>query len=1092
MKKIISLGTVLALAVTSSGIAVNADAEKPVVWTASANASPDADFSALTDGDEATVFETKPLGAAKTIRLFFDRGEDAQTFTTVRVGFTQYNASKLSIYTSDTVYNVLGTTVAAPPEESGISSVRFNNATYQRPLTVLNLSPYHIGEAGTDYPKEINLSFEQCADRYVCVEITTAYDASGSGEYSGINNIISGIDISQSAPASISLQAEQTSVSVPVIDGETKTVAITAQVLDDSGFKIEDKALNGVEFALAEEYEGITLSEDGVLSISQDAAAGTEVTVTARLTAEGYTDITSEIIITITEADRVERAIGEAITALTYSMISSQSIDSTGKNLSLLYDKDGVLTIGDTAYDGLSISWSSSNTDVISDTGAVTRPDGGANVKVTLTATISGYNDEGEYRFAEKKFEITVIREGELVDMRNLCKGGYAWVNSGWGSPWNACDGDRATYWSLGNHTQSSITAGFKFASGELEKYNKIVLTFWGSDDKIASCGVTGYRTFVNDPGENSSARFDGGSGPTEIYALDWSNPDTVPDPETRQVIINMSKPSQSAGLAVTLGNTADSSNNNTGIYEVEAYYATPYKVELADPNQKLFVPLEGEPDAEYDMPEFTVYDEAGDVLVSEFESSVSLAHPYAGVEIRDGKIIIGSSCETGSIELLYSSWDSDKVYLNEVVEVPVVKYTQEYRDILTDIASVTIPATAETDLNLPLSGANGSQITWSSSDESIITSDGKLTRPKYPADDAVVVLKAVYQKGEYSVEREYEVTVIRDMTDEQRVLLDANKIDLNLPPGGTVSSDIVLPDTGYYGSKITWHSSNSKIISDTGAYTQRSGTSSVTVVTLTATVTYNGYTETKEFKIYAATKVTASGGGGGGGGGGSGGGGGGSAGGIYTGADALQPVQSEKTAPPVPLTEDELTQGHFGDVPNDHWAFDYIEKLTERKIISGVSDDTFEPERAITREEFVKLIVTAFGYNLKPDAANFEDVASDEWFADYVSTAYSEGIVSGVTDTLFGVGENITRQDMMVIIARVLEKADVDFMGVEPEFTDIEDAADYARDAVTKLSKIGIISGDEDNRLLPGENATRAEAAKMLYEAMSKGGLIK
>ena len=123
--------------------------------------------------------------------------------------------------------------------------------------------------------------------------------------------------------------------------------------------------------------------------------------------------------------------------------------------------------------------------------------------------------------------------------------------------------------------------------------------------------------------------------------------------------------------------------------------------------------------------------------------------------------------------------------------------------------------------------------------------------------------MTAALSIGEFKLTKTYTVKVIQNATDEQIALMDANRIDLGVK--GVVSSDIVLPTTGYYGSTITWSSDKPNVISAEGKYTLTQGTGNSTPVKLTATVTFNGKTVKKEIPVYA--KTTPSGGGTGGGG---------------------------------------------------------------------------------------------------------------------------------------------------------------------------------------------------------------------------------
>ena len=98
------------------------------------------------------------------------------------------------------------------------------------------------------------------------------------------------------------------------------------------------------------------------------------------------------------------------------------------------------------------------------------------------------------------------------------------------------------------------------------------------------------------------------------------------------------------------------------------------------------------------------------------------------------------------------------------------------------------------------------------------------------------------------------------------------------------------------------------------------------------------------------------------------------------------------------------------------------------------------------------------------------------------VRAAKELGIVSGVSETEFGVGMRITREDMAVMIARTAEKKGIALSyGTPVEFADASDISSYAVDSVARLSAADVLSGDENGLFTPRGMATRAQAAKII-----------
>ena len=110
------------------------------------------------------------------------------------------------------------------------------------------------------------------------------------------------------------------------------------------------------------------------------------------------------------------------------------------------------------------------------------------------------------------------------------------------------------------------------------------------------------------------------------------------------------------------------------------------------------------------------------------------------------------------------------------------------------------------------------------------------------------------------------------------------------------------------------------------------------------------------------------------------------------------------------------LAKVMFDDVDADFWGADAIKTLVKNKIVSGDGDGTFRPNDRISREEFIKMAVSILGNVNENAVCTFDDVKENDWYYKYVATAVDAGIIYGVTDTVFGSGQGLTRQDMAVI----------------------------------------------------------------------------
>lgn len=188
-----------------------------------------------------------------------------------------------------------------------------------------------------------------------------------------------------------------------------------------------------------------------------------------------------------------------------------------------------------------------------------------------------------------------------------------------------------------------------------------------------------------------------------------------------------------------------------------------------------------------------------------------------------------------------------------------------------------------------------------------------------------------------------------------------------------------------------------------------------------------------------------------------------------------------------------QITGGNSGfpDVASSHWASGYIQFVKDNKIMQGDENGLFKPDDSITREEWVKTILTAFVIDTKDAKCDFGDVDEERWSYPYIAKAFEMMIINGVSDTEFAPAESISRQDAAVIFYRGAKAAREDgFSEIEmSSFTDAEDIADYAIEPINLLYKLKVLNGYEDGSFRPNAPITRAEAAKMIYTALEKLG---
>jgi hypothetical protein len=166
------------------------------------------------------------------------------------------------------------------------------------------------------------------------------------------------------------------------------------------------------------------------------------------------------------------------------------------------------------------------------------------------------------------------------------------------------------------------------------------------------------------------------------------------------------------------------------------------------------------------------------------------------------------------------------------------------------------------------------------------------------------------------------------------------------------------------------------------------------------------------------------------------------------------------------------------------------IEEMALAGVIRGKSEHAFMPQEAISRAEFVAMIVRLFDLDTS-NTALFKDVSSDAWYADAVGAARKAGIVLGNERGEFKPDERVSRQDMAVILLRAMDAKGFAISAQNqnpPLFEDESAIADYAKEQVSKLSAAGLMTGIGQGEFAPLASAKRKDVAVLLHRVYQSG----
>lgn len=181
---------------------------------------------------------------------------------------------------------------------------------------------------------------------------------------------------------------------------------------------------------------------------------------------------------------------------------------------------------------------------------------------------------------------------------------------------------------------------------------------------------------------------------------------------------------------------------------------------------------------------------------------------------------------------------------------------------------------------------------------------------------------------------------------------------------------------------------------------------------------------------------------------------------------------------------EDETPKANFSDVPADAWYAEAVQYVYENGLMTGTSNTTFSPDLTTSRSMIATILWRMAGSPVVNYAMDFADVPADQWYAEAVRWASSEGIVGGYGNGSFGTGDPITREQFAVMLYRFAQKQGYDVSVGENtnilSYTDVSSVSEYAIPAMQWAVGSGVITGTGDT-LAPQGETTRAQAAMML-----------
>ncbi len=179
-----------------------------------------------------------------------------------------------------------------------------------------------------------------------------------------------------------------------------------------------------------------------------------------------------------------------------------------------------------------------------------------------------------------------------------------------------------------------------------------------------------------------------------------------------------------------------------------------------------------------------------------------------------------------------------------------------------------------------------------------------------------------------------------------------------------------------------------------------------------------------------------------------------------------------------------QASQEHsFTDVEEGKWYSEAVQFVYEKGIMNGVTDTRFAPGNTMNRGMLVTTLYRMAGSPKVEGDVEFTDVDREAYYYDALVWAVQNKIVTGVTETKFAPGADVTREQIATFLYRYAQymQMDTTAKGDLTGYADADQISTYAQEAMAWIVGAEIMEGVSETALVPGHNANRAQVATML-----------
>lgn len=188
------------------------------------------------------------------------------------------------------------------------------------------------------------------------------------------------------------------------------------------------------------------------------------------------------------------------------------------------------------------------------------------------------------------------------------------------------------------------------------------------------------------------------------------------------------------------------------------------------------------------------------------------------------------------------------------------------------------------------------------------------------------------------------------------------------------------------------------------------------------------------------------------------------------------------------------------------HWSRSAVLRMKNKGIVEGIANN-YEPDRALTRAEFLTLMDRVFSFSKLPSvcsangsvtsnvygcgtgpaAKSYSDLPASHWANAVFAKAGKLNLLQGYADGTIRPNQAITRGEVAYLFNQLLQMTSPTKQSTDQSAFDDVPKSLWSASAINTLKEKGIINGISETTFKPDQTMTRAEIASLLDRYITK-----